>query len=70
MSLVYDDGWTRTFRQVDIPKFDPKELKMLKSWIRFGHIVKCEIYLCSPKYHNLDENMAAFVIRELVRGNL
>lgn len=70
MSIEYDDGWIRTFRAKEIPKFDPKELKMIKAWVKRDEIIKIGIYLTSEKYYNLDNDMAHFILREIMRGNL
>ncbi|MGY5852138.1 MAG: hypothetical protein RTU92_01070 [Candidatus Thorarchaeota archaeon] len=66
----YDDGYTRTFRQQDIPKFHNWELDMLYEFVDAGKYGKAVIYLTSDRHRAIDDEMAEFVIRELMRRNL
>lgn len=65
------DNWIRTFRGGTVPQFDDGEKGMLREYLEGGHIVRMQIYLTDPKFgHCLDDDMAGFVIREFMRGNL
>jgi hypothetical protein len=64
----FNDNYVRTFR--DCPNFSENELKMLHDWMENGQLGEIAIYLTGEKYRDLDEEMAQFVIRELLRGNL
>lgn len=63
----FDDNYVRTFRNP--PRFSAEELKMLKDWTEKNQLGEVIIYLTGEKYRNLDEEMAQFVLRELLRGN-
>lgn len=64
----FDDNYVRTFRKT--PKFSKEELKMLREWVEENQLGEVVIYLTGEKYRALDEEMAQFVLRELLRGNL
>jgi hypothetical protein len=66
--IDFDDNYVRTFRKV--PEFSKAELKMLKDWLKKDQLGEIAIFLTGEKYRAMDEEMAQFVIRELLRGNL
>lgn len=43
---------------------------MLKDWTDNNQLGEVVIYLTGENYKNLDEEMAQFVLRELLRNNL
>ena len=65
-----DDGYIRTFRRKEIPEFSDLELKMINEWINLEQFDEIFLYLTSKKWKNLDNDMAGFVLREIMRGNL
>jgi hypothetical protein len=70
MSLAYNDGYTRTFRQKEIPEFARWERDMLYEFVDQGEFGKVAIYLTSEQHRKIDEEMAEFLLRELIRRNL
>jgi len=70
MSVEFDDNWIRTFRGKEIPKFNDEELKMLHEWrdnCQFGEI---SLYLTMDQFMGLNEEIAEFLLREIIRGNI
>ena len=63
-----DDGYVRTFRK--LPEFSDIELNMLYEWKNLDKLDEIAIFLTSEKFKDLDDEMAGFVFRELMRGNL
>jgi len=65
---AFRDNWVRTFRE--IPKFDPLEIDMMRQWAADEQVEEIAIFLTGEEYKGLDEEMAEFLLREIVRGNL
>lgn len=69
--FMFTDNWLRTFRKEDFPRFSPEEKKMVKKFVADQEYTKLAIYLTEDKFgYGLDSDMAEFVIREFIRGNL
>jgi len=68
--LNFHDGYIRTFRQKEIPELSPEESEMLYDWYRDGKTGEIVIYLTLERYLDLDEEMAEFVLREIMRENI
>jgi len=66
--IDFEDNWVRTFRK-DKPKIAPEELKMLKDWNENGQFQEMLVYL-GEGFMGLDEEMAEFCFREVLRGNI
>jgi nitrate reductase beta subunit len=68
---AYNDGWIRTFRAKDIPKFQGKELKMFREWIKKDQFQRIYLYLTLKKYgYILDDEMIGFVVRSILSGEI
>lgn len=66
----FDDGYIRTFRQKDIPKFSKQEKKMIQEWLDDGNLSHFALYMTEPQFgYELDEDMVKFVIREVFRND-
>ncbi|MFH1628679.1 MAG: hypothetical protein ABIE47_08145 [Pseudomonadota bacterium] len=65
---AFRDNWVRTFRE--IPEFDRLELDMMRQWASDEQFEEIAIFLTGEEYKDLDEEMAEFLIRELLRGKL
>lgn len=64
----YSDGWIRTFRKSEIPCLEPSETKLLTDYLKDDKLEEILIYL--QHFRGVDDDMAGFLLRELVRGNL
>jgi len=64
----YSDGWLRTFRKAELPVFSEQEKELLTDYLKCDKVEEIAIYL--ERFRNVTGDLAAFCIRELVRGNL
>ena len=64
----YTDGWIRAFRKNDIPRFKPSEKKLLTDYLKEDKYEEIVIYL--QHFRSVDDEIAGFLLREFIRGNL
>lgn len=65
--MEYRDNWYRTFR--GMPSFSDGETGMLKEFAKNNEFGKMVLYLTNEKFgYCLDDDMAEFVVREIIRN--
>ena len=65
--VEFDDGYIRTFRSNEFPDLCDDEVDLMRDM----STDEIYIYLSSPTFrHRCSDEIAGFVIRELMRGNL
>jgi hypothetical protein len=63
----YTDGWIRTFRKKDIPRLSGNERNILTDYLKENKYEEIVIYL--QHFRGVDDEIAGFVLRDLIRGN-
>lgn len=62
----YQDGWFRTFRKRQVPKFSEQEKTLLREYLGSGQIEEMLIYM--ENFRGISESVAEFCVREFMRG--
>jgi hypothetical protein len=64
----YQDGWFRTFRKREVPKFTDQEKELLREYLGEGQIEEMLIYM--ENIRGISSDVSEFAVREFMRGNL
>jgi len=67
-STSMDDGYIRTFQLDRVPKLNKAEKKTLAEWREQGKLEEISLYFTEAL--DVDEDIAGFMLREFLRGNL